>query len=450
MSKESEDLYKGYYLNEQIFPGFTKPLLDYTAAHLKTECKSRLLKQSGRKIELAKRIADDVIGKDGPTKAPVRESSLNIVPERAVENETNSMAADASVMPSTTDTISERVNDKINTDPSTAVTSLSSENERQRENLNEEKEKKATGDSENEEKPENINREREENSNEKAMEIEDDRNEAKDKIAMETKPTGDEQGNNNTDTGRDSIAGEEDSHNNNHRTVIRAEKGSSSSRRRVVLDEMNKEEEEEMDAQRSVVTEQNVEPSQNNNNNTSMTKVTRTYEREVQRRTMEEPYDNLRVVTEAGLSTSAIDVEMADKTKIPVTVSVVPSTSGVARKRRVFTSRNDEENMSRGGSEALLIEGFKRPLNTLKLTNQLNEFGPVKRFWINHIKTFCYVVFEGKNEAAKCRSTMDGMFYPTDQPKIHAGELRVKYITGEEANRKIDQEEKKKEMYKYQ
>ncbi|ETO02818.1 hypothetical protein RFI_34594 [Reticulomyxa filosa] len=186
-------------------------------------------------------------------------------------------------------------------------------------------------------------------------------------------------------------------------------------------------------------------------------------------------YDNLRVVADVDMTkeeTSEHDIgssNVADGSGGGSSSS--SSSSGgntnftnvnklsitTGRKRRVFSAFKDEggaadnntnhnsfdKNVS-VSSAALFVEGFKRPLNTTKLLHRFGEFGPVKRFWINNVKTHCYIVFESVDDAVKCRTAMDGTYYPTDQPKIHAGELRMKHVTSEEASRKIDEEEMKK------
>jgi len=80
-------------------------------------------------------------------------------------------------------------------------------------------------------------------------------------------------------------------------------------------------------------------------------------------------------------------------------------------------------------TESLFMTGFKRPLRTKQLLKDISEYGKVKSFWMNPIKTHCYVTFEDQESSKRCRQAMYGRLYPSDMPKQFAGRLTVEFCS---------------------
>merc|ERR1712060_194698 len=66
---------------------------------------------------------------------------------------------------------------------------------------------------------------------------------------------------------------------------------------------------------------------------------------------------------------------------------------------------------------------------TKQLLKDISEYGKVKSFWMNPIKTHCYVTFEDQESSKRCRQAMYGRLYPSDMPKQFAGRLTVEFCS---------------------
>eukprot|EP01102_Stenamoeba_stenopodia_P004492 TRINITY_DN14789_c0_g1_i1.p1 TRINITY_DN14789_c0_g1~~TRINITY_DN14789_c0_g1_i1.p1 ORF type:complete len:428 (+),score=134.95 TRINITY_DN14789_c0_g1_i1:89-1372(+) len=72
---------------------------------------------------------------------------------------------------------------------------------------------------------------------------------------------------------------------------------------------------------------------------------------------------------------------------------------------------------TRPHTNTLLITGFVRPLNTKKVTVMLEGKGrKIVDFWMNDIKTHCYVTFSSEEQAAQLREEIYGLVWPEDNP----------------------------------
>eukprot|EP01083_Nonionella_stella_P240354 840290_1 len=90
---------------------------------------------------------------------------------------------------------------------------------------------------------------------------------------------------------------------------------------------------------------------------------------------------------------------------------------------------------------ALFIDGFRRPLQTKKVEQELIKYGAVKSFKMNAIKSHCYVIFDCNESATACKTGMDKMHFPPNIPQIHAGQLKVRSVRMMEAMNFIQNEE---------
>ncbi|KAL1929933.1 hypothetical protein VTP01DRAFT_1087 [Rhizomucor pusillus] len=89
-------------------------------------------------------------------------------------------------------------------------------------------------------------------------------------------------------------------------------------------------------------------------------------------------------------------------------------------------------------SSALYIKGFLRPLVAKKVKEQLlDSYGTVKKWWMDAIKTHCYVVYESNDQAQEAFKGIDGIEFP----KGHGNKLQVEGITPEQADILIEQEQ---------
>jgi hypothetical protein len=98
------------------------------------------------------------------------------------------------------------------------------------------------------------------------------------------------------------------------------------------------------------------------------------------------------------------------------------------RSRRVPPSRKSP-------SPALLIYGFVRPFTLQAVKELLEQTGRVQGFWMDQIKTHCYVVYESVEQAEATRRALYGLQWP---PGISHKTLQPDFVPLEEARRFTD------------
>lgn len=71
-------------------------------------------------------------------------------------------------------------------------------------------------------------------------------------------------------------------------------------------------------------------------------------------------------------------------------------------------------------SEAIHLKNLVRPFTLNQLKDLLRNYGPLVEdgFWIDKIKSHCYVVYTNVNDASSCRQGLHGIKWPSTSPKI--------------------------------
>ncbi|KAG2217050.1 hypothetical protein INT45_010254 [Circinella minor] len=105
------------------------------------------------------------------------------------------------------------------------------------------------------------------------------------------------------------------------------------------------------------------------------------------------------------------------------------------------TEKEQEEQQQPGStdvtSSAIYIKGFVRPLIIKHVQELISQYGTVKRFWMDAIKTHCYVIYESEKEAKDAYSGIDGIVFPRDTGR----QVKVGGLTPEQAEILIGQEQ---------
>ncbi|ORZ23082.1 hypothetical protein BCR42DRAFT_128805 [Absidia repens] len=86
---------------------------------------------------------------------------------------------------------------------------------------------------------------------------------------------------------------------------------------------------------------------------------------------------------------------------------------------------------------AICIKGFVRPLITKHLQEFIKQYGEIKRFWIDPIKTHCYIIYETLDQAANAFESIDGTVYPPNTGK----QVTVLRLSPAQASTLIDREQ---------
>jgi hypothetical protein len=77
-----------------------------------------------------------------------------------------------------------------------------------------------------------------------------------------------------------------------------------------------------------------------------------------------------------------------------------------------------------GKSIHLHITNFVRPFTLGQARARIEEIGRVQFFWMNAIKSECFVTVAGLQEAERMKETLDGRVWPEGTGK----ELRVEFV----------------------
>jgi len=90
-------------------------------------------------------------------------------------------------------------------------------------------------------------------------------------------------------------------------------------------------------------------------------------------------------------------------------------------------------------TSSLYIENFKRPLTIPAVRNLLEQYGKIGHFWMNKIKSHCYVKYDSVESAVMARDALWQFQWPpeTGQPLV------PEFITFEHVLEKIAEEEAK-------
>ncbi|ORE06625.1 hypothetical protein BCV72DRAFT_120334 [Rhizopus microsporus var. microsporus] len=88
-------------------------------------------------------------------------------------------------------------------------------------------------------------------------------------------------------------------------------------------------------------------------------------------------------------------------------------------------------------SSAIIVKGFVRPLIIRQAQDLFAKYGNIKRFWMDSIKTHCYVIYETIEEAKKAYNQVNGIIFPSDTGR----KLIVGGLTPEQAESLIEYEQ---------
>ncbi|KAI9482537.1 hypothetical protein BDB00DRAFT_857547 [Zychaea mexicana] len=169
---------------------------------------------------------------------------------------------------------------------------------------------------------------------------------------------------------------------------------------------------------------------------------------------VEEPMKEDKPVAAAA---AAASVEEQESEKRPAPAEEESDIKGTKRKRLDTEAEKSTEKRSKAStdettdmeavqqqqqdtsvtSSAIYIKGFVRPLIIRHVQELINQYGTVKRFWMDAIKTHCYVIYETEKEAKDAFGGIDGIVFPRDTGR----KVQVGGLTPEQAEALIGQEQ---------
>ena len=101
---------------------------------------------------------------------------------------------------------------------------------------------------------------------------------------------------------------------------------------------------------------------------------------------------------------------------------------------RVTTEVPRVEPPEQDGTLTLRVQGLKRPFTEKQLRDLLAETGHVVWFWINRIKSMCFVEFQSEGEADATRNAL----YDLQWPPRTGGKLVLDFVTKQSAEEEIE------------
>ncbi len=99
-----------------------------------------------------------------------------------------------------------------------------------------------------------------------------------------------------------------------------------------------------------------------------------------------------------------------------------------------------EENVLSVSSTFVRIDRFVRPFTTQAAKDLIAQFGTVRSFWMDSIKSFAFVEYENEMQAHKCRTSLNGVKWPAETGK----QLVVTESSLDARNMAIEEESTKK------
>ena len=96
-------------------------------------------------------------------------------------------------------------------------------------------------------------------------------------------------------------------------------------------------------------------------------------------------------------------------------------------------------------SNIIHISGFLRPFTLHALKEMLHEYGDFDNFWMDGIKTHCFVQFADIKHAEACRDSLDGRQWPAETGRT----LMASFSTEEAFRSAVEEEEEKNGQSKY-
>ncbi|KAI8062373.1 uncharacterized protein B0P05DRAFT_556695 [Gilbertella persicaria] len=130
---------------------------------------------------------------------------------------------------------------------------------------------------------------------------------------------------------------------------------------------------------------------------------------------------------------------------IPNEIDMETDSNSNKRKRAsdAEENANDEEKrikvdrVEASNATAVYAKGFIRPLIIRHVQELFSKYGTIKRFWMDMIKTHCYVIYENEEEAKAANDNINGIVFPADTGK----KLTVDYLTYVQAEKLIEHEQ---------
>lgn len=146
-----------------------------------------------------------------------------------------------------------------------------------------------------------------------------------------------------------------------------------------------------------------------------------------------------------GLSTKGLKkellerLEQASQEESGKVVEPIISTSDIQNEREIDVDIASQENNQSESESILEISNLVRPFSYNQLIDLLSTCGTIQGFWINSIKSLCFVHFDNSEHSKLAKDSLNGLVWPKDTGK----ELHISFIPYNECIEYIEQEHSK-------
>mmetsp|Transcript_38208 Transcript_38208/g.93904 ORF Transcript_38208/g.93904 Transcript_38208/m.93904 type:complete len:429 (-) Transcript_38208:171-1457(-) len=115
---------------------------------------------------------------------------------------------------------------------------------------------------------------------------------------------------------------------------------------------------------------------------------------------------------------------------------------GANRFAAVAEESKREEPPQQRPEKILKLEGLRRPFTDKQLKEHMGDFGQIKWFWLNRIKSVCFVEYPSEEEASHARTEI----YDVQWPSNSGGRVKASFCTKEEADAFVEKEPSAKSL----
>lgn len=164
-------------------------------------------------------------------------------------------------------------------------------------------------------------------------------------------------------------------------------------------------------------------------------------------------------LTARGLSTKGLKKDLVERLEEAL-ASISEDIADTEEKIEDVTEEKIEENKEEqanvdddavdyeqpeGDSSVVHIRGFVRPFTLAAAKDLVSQFGEIKSFWMNAIKSHAFVDFEESSAAQACVKTLNGLQWPAETGRPLSADFSLADAMEEaiEADKPVDERKRK-------
>ncbi|KAI9594654.1 hypothetical protein BDF19DRAFT_444421 [Syncephalis fuscata] len=140
--------------------------------------------------------------------------------------------------------------------------------------------------------------------------------------------------------------------------------------------------------------------------------------------------------TVTSIPASTMDESTADKIENTITNTTIAADNTIATTSTTTTDMDTSAYIDQGRN-SLCVWNFVRPFTLPQAKELFERHGEIKQFWMDKLRSRCYVTFNSAQEAAVAASAINGILFP----EPHGKHLNVALLSNERTNQLLDEEQ---------